>query len=240
MVKKFDIILLLGRPAAGKSEIIDFLKNLKLSERKKKFFISRIAEIDDFKFIWQRGQKDDRREKRGLERIDTEKIRIGGYIVKSNDIYKKLINDINKVFKKNYDNEEFFKKHTLFIEFSRGGKNGYAESLELLHTNILKRAVIYYVKVSYKEALRKNQRRYDPEKPDSILFHIVPLRVMRKYKTDDWEKLTKENPDYIKIKSYNIPYAVFENEPEKTNSPEKIEKELNRTITKLFENYKRR
>jgi len=238
MEKKFDIILFLGRPAAGKSEIIDFLKSLPLKERRKKYHIAQIYEIDDFKFIWARGEKDDRREKRGLERVDTNRIKVGGYIVKNKEIYKSLISDINREFKKRFD-EKFFRNNTLFIEFSRGGKDGYKKSLELLDKQILKRAVIYYVKVSYKESLRKNQRRYDPSKPDSILFHTVPLKVMKKYKIDDWENLTKDE-NFIEINKIKVPYAVFQNEPEKTNSPTKIKEELGRGIEKLFENYQKK
>lgn len=36
-IDKFDIIFLLGRPAAGKSEIIDFLLKLSDEERRKYF-----------------------------------------------------------------------------------------------------------------------------------------------------------------------------------------------------------
>ncbi len=235
--KKFDIILFLGRPAAGKSEVIDFLKKQKLKERKKIFHIGKIAEIDDFKFLWELGEKDDKREERGLPRKYTKKVKVGGYVLKERDAYKILIKKINQYFKKNFFNEEFFKNHTLFIEFSRGGRNGYKTSLELLDKNILKRAVIYYINVSYEEAVRKNKRRYDPSQPDSILFHTVPDEVMRRYKTDDWKKLTSKNPEFIEIKKIKIPYAVFENEPEKTDDPDKIRKELLRTIDKLFINY---
>ncbi len=233
MKKKLDIILFLGRPAAGKSEVIDFFKKLKLSERKKLYGISKIVEIDDFKFLWARGEKDDSREKRGKERLDTKKIKIGGYAVKSKETYKKLINDINNFFKKNYNSDDFFKKHTLFIEFSRGGRNAYKEALSLLNNNILKRAVIIYIYASYEEVLRKNKRRFDPSQPDSILHHIVPFSIMKQYKTDDFEKLSKDK-DFITVKNYNLPFIIFNNEPEKTDNPKKIKKELDKKISKLF------
>jgi hypothetical protein len=44
----FDILLLIARPAAGKSEIIDYLKNLPQDERRRRFHIGEFDEIDDF------------------------------------------------------------------------------------------------------------------------------------------------------------------------------------------------
>ncbi len=239
--EKFDIIIFLGRPAAGKSEVIDFFKHIKLKKRLKKYHIGNIVEIDDFKFLWARGEKDDAREKRGKERIDTKKIKIGGYAVKSKDIYRKLINDINKEFKKNYNSENFFNENTLFIEFSRGGKNAYKNALKLLDKKILNKSVIYYIYADYEEVLRKNKRRYDPSQPDSILHHIVPFSVMRQYKIDDFEELLKKDKvSSIEINKINIPYAIFNNMPEKTDNPKKIKKELKTSIDKLFELYKNR
>ncbi|MBN1898672.1 MAG: hypothetical protein JW827_07840 [Spirochaetes bacterium] len=236
MRDKFDIVLLLGRPAAGKSEIIDYLKKIDIEQRIEKFHIAHIVEIDDFKFIWKRGEMDDRREKMTKKRLDTLKIKIGGYVVKNNSVYKKLISDINTLFKEKYNTQFFFKRNTLFIEFSRGGTNGYKDSLSLLDRSLLSRTVIYYVNVSYEESLRKNKRRYDPDLEDSILFHTVPDRVMKKYRTDDWKKLSRQK-NVLTINRTKVPYAVFQNEPEKTNEPEKIKKELLRINNTLYKNY---
>lgn len=234
--KKFDIIIFLGRPAAGKSEVIDFLKRISFKERLEKYYMGSIAEMDDFKFLWQRGEKDDQNESRDLARQDTEKIDIGGYKVLSQHIYLKLIEDINQYYCKNYNSNQFFLENTLFIEFSRGGEKGYLNSLQRLDREILERAIIYYIDASYQEVIKKNKRRYDPDKPDSILHHIVPFEVMELYKTDDWYQLT-ENKEYIEINNIRIPYAVFHNEPEKTNDDIKIKNELLRTIDRLFIRY---
>jgi hypothetical protein len=47
----FDILLLIARPAAGKSEIIDYLKRTALEERVRRFHIGEFAEIDDFPML---------------------------------------------------------------------------------------------------------------------------------------------------------------------------------------------
>ena len=52
MEEIFDKIILLGRPASGKSEILDYLKRTNLEERKKRFHIGKMIEIDDFPMLW--------------------------------------------------------------------------------------------------------------------------------------------------------------------------------------------
>jgi len=49
--KTFDFIILIGRPAAGKSEVIDYLKKIPLKERINRFHIGEFSEIDDFTII---------------------------------------------------------------------------------------------------------------------------------------------------------------------------------------------
>ncbi len=55
------------------------------------------------------------------------------------------------------------------------------------------------------------------------------------YRTNDWASLEARDPHVLDVKGYKIPYAVFENEPEKTLDPEKIGQELERVVRKLSE-----
>ncbi|NMB87935.1 MAG: hypothetical protein GYA17_06225, partial [Chloroflexi bacterium] len=55
----FDALLLLARPAAGKSEIIRYLKNLSLEDRIRRFHVGDIREIDDFPMLWTWFEEDD-------------------------------------------------------------------------------------------------------------------------------------------------------------------------------------
>ncbi len=48
MKELFEKIILLGRPASGKSEIINYIKNTPEDERKSRFHIGKLVEIDDF------------------------------------------------------------------------------------------------------------------------------------------------------------------------------------------------
>ena len=59
----FDKIILLGRPASGKSEIIDYLKKSELEERKKRFHTGNLLDIDDFPMLWTWFEEDDLLEK---------------------------------------------------------------------------------------------------------------------------------------------------------------------------------
>ncbi len=46
------VLILNARPAAGKSEIIAFLHSLDETERRDRFHLGRIVEIDDFPMLW--------------------------------------------------------------------------------------------------------------------------------------------------------------------------------------------
>jgi hypothetical protein len=48
----FPILILLGRPASGKSEIIDFLTHTPLQERLGRFHIAELDILDDFPMLW--------------------------------------------------------------------------------------------------------------------------------------------------------------------------------------------
>jgi len=48
----FKSLIFIGRPASGKSEIIDYLAKCKPDMRRKRFRISEIDVIDDFPMLW--------------------------------------------------------------------------------------------------------------------------------------------------------------------------------------------
>ena len=48
----FEVLLLLARPGAGKSEVIDYLKKTPLEERIKRFRVGELREFDDFPILW--------------------------------------------------------------------------------------------------------------------------------------------------------------------------------------------
>ena len=73
------------------------------------------------------------------------------------------------------------------------------------------------VRVSFEESLRKNRRRFNPNKPYSILEHGLPdAKLERLYRLDDWDDLIRASPDCLTIRSQRVPYAVFENENDVT------------------------
>jgi hypothetical protein len=123
---------------------------------------------------------------------------------------------------------------TTLVEFARGGEKGIREALGYLHEEILKRAAVIYIRVSYEESVRKNRRRARKGEEDSILYHSLPDEKMDfYYKTNDWEAIESRDPSFVNVKGFKIPYAVFENEPERTLDPKLIGDELERVTQKL-------
>jgi len=67
----FDILLLIARPAAGKSEIIDYLKRTEPETRRQRFHIGRFGEIDDFPMLWTWFEEDAILAEMGRPRLHT-------------------------------------------------------------------------------------------------------------------------------------------------------------------------
>jgi hypothetical protein len=232
MNNTFDIIILIGRPAAGKSEIIDFLKHTPGEERAKRFHVNTFEEIDDFIYVWETFEVDDILSAHGKQRIWSDE----KYWFKDDFIWNLYIERINLVYRKKLAaNPSYHEQMTSIVEFARGGKNGFGEAFSYLHDDLLKRAGIIYINVSYDESVRKNRRRARPGQEHSILYHSLPDEKMEHYyKTNDWDSMTSNNPDFIAIKGHNVPYAVFENMPEKTDDPKKLGVELERVTSRLW------
>ncbi|NOY61127.1 MAG: hypothetical protein GXO75_19625, partial [Calditrichaeota bacterium] len=113
-----------------------------------------------------------------------------------------------------------------------------ASAFQHLSENVLQRAAILYVNVTFEESLRKNRRRFNPDKPDSILEHGLPdEKLERLYKEVDWEKVSSGDAEFLTIKGIKVPYVVFENMPEKTDDFSKLEPALEGSLAKLWRLY---
>ncbi|MGB2867300.1 MAG: hypothetical protein WBD36_02520 [Bacteroidota bacterium] len=232
MNNHFPVLIITGRPAAGKSEVMDFLKKTDAKTRESRFHIGDFEELDDFVYVWETFETDDILARHGKPRKWTDE----KYWFNDHFIWNLYIERINLEYRKKLArNPDYHDGKTTLIEFARGGENGISEAMSYLHEEVLKRAALIYIKVSYEESVRKNHRRAKKGMEDSILYHSLPDEKMEfYYKTNDWEKLAAKNPDFVEVKGFKVPYAVFENEPEKTLDPALIGKELERATAKLW------
>ena len=159
----FDVILLIGRPASGKSEIIDFLANQSDDTRRQRFHIARLEVCDDFPMLWAWFEEDDILSKKfGLPRLHSDE---DGYF-KFPELWHLLIERLSLDYGKLLRDDPSYHVHTTcMIEFSRGvSRGGYAKAFQHLSDEVLERAVIMYVRVPYEESLRKNRRRFNLNK----------------------------------------------------------------------------
>lgn len=229
----FPVIVLIGRPAAGKSEVIDFLKKTPVPERLKRFHIGEFTEIDDFPYIWEWFEEDDILERHGRERLHTRP----DYYFKDEFLWNVCIEKINLAFDRHVrDMPGFLKDHTAVVEFARGGENGFSEAFSYLSEDILKHAAIVYIRVSYEESCRRNHKRARKGLEDSILFHSLPDDKMEYYyKVNDWDRIAPGDEGILDIKGYQVPYSILSNEPEVTDDPVKLGAALEKTLGRLWE-----
>lgn len=237
MMNLFKKIILLGRPASGKSEIIHYLKNTPLEERKSRFHIGELIEVDDFPMLWTWFEEDAILEKIfNKPRLHSDK---EGYFLYEY-LWHLLIERISLDYKKSMrDIGNKAENVTHLIEFSRGTEHGgYKEAFKHLSEELLKDSAILYVNVTFEESLRKNRKRFNPDKPDSILEHGLPdEKLERLYKLFDWEEVTAGTTTHLNINGIDVPYVVFENMPSKTDDPALLGPALDDVIGKLWEIY---
>lgn len=213
MASIFPILILNARPAAGKSEITNYLQNIPLQERIERFHIGSLKVLDDFPMLWAWFEEDDLLEKEfDLPRLHSSPDRY----FKKEAFWYLLIRRLSLDFEKwHRDSTE---EGTVLIEFSRGSEHGgYRQAYQHLSDKILERASCLYVHVSFEESLRKNRKRFNPERPYSILEHALEDEKMRKlYLEDDWFDFAASDPNYLSVRNIQIPHAVFENEDDVT------------------------
>ncbi|MFC2026108.1 hypothetical protein ACFLUC_02820 [Chloroflexota bacterium] len=222
-----------GRPASGKSEIIDFLVNLPEDDRLQRFHIAKMDIIDDFPMVWTWFEEDDilrnELDKQGLHTDEQ------GYFT-HNYLWDLLIHRINLEYQKHLRDDPNYHTHsTSIIEFSRGSEHGgYQQAFNHLSESVLSSAGIFYVSVSFEESKRKNRLRFNPERPDSILEHSLPdEKLTRMYHSDDWTELCANSSDFLRAGKTNVPYVTFENGDDVTSGPpdqlaSRLESRLNR------------
>jgi hypothetical protein len=141
------------------------------------------------------------------------------------------------------DHPNYHDTHTAVIEFSRGSQHGgFQRAFEHLSEEVVERAAILYVNVSWEESLRKNRARFNPDRPDSVLEHGLSddkLEIL--YKGSDWKELSAGDPHFIDIQGVKVPYAVFENEDDvTTDRGEELGQRLEETLGTLWEIYRTR
>jgi hypothetical protein len=245
----FEILILNGRPAAGKSEILDFLKKTPLQERMRRFHVGEFEEFDDFPILWEAFEDDDLYEKHGKPRLIsngtfTYKGETNpGYTFKDQFYWNFLLMKLSRKYAKRVaENPNYHRTTTAIFEFARGSEHGgWREAYPNLSDDVLSKACTVYINVPWEESLRKNRKRHRPGKEDSILHHSLEDKKMEMlYKESDWDEFSKKDPKYLNVRNFKVPYVVFENMPDKTTDlPPELGPYLEETLGKLWTNKKR-
>ena len=237
----FDVLMLIARPAAGKSEIIHHLKNTPAALRQERFHVGRIDEIDDFPMLWTWFEEDDLLSQMGKPRLHSTE---DGYF-KGQHLWDVLIRRISLEYHKRLrDYPASSEPVTALVEFARGKEHGgFRQAFQHLSKELLERTAILYIDVSYQESLRKNRRRFNPNRPDSILEHgLSDEKMERLYAEVDWHELTQgKTSGYLTIQGIQTPYVVFENEDDVTTpGGEALNGRLQMTLENLWKLYEHR
>jgi hypothetical protein len=236
----FDIIVLIARPGAGKSEIIDYLKKSPIEERMERFHVGKFDEIDDFPMLWTWFEEDDLLAKMGQPRLHTTE----QGIFLHQHLWDLLIERIGLEYQKKLRNDPHYAEtFTTIVEFSRGSEHGgYRSAFAHLSPQMLEKMAVLYIDVTWEESLRKNRKRFNPNKPDSILEHsLEDWKLERLYKEVDWAEVSSRDPQYLTIQGTQVPYVVFDNADDVTTQRgAALGERLEQVLKKLWGLYKSR
>ena len=239
-MKHFPILILIGRPASGKSEIIDYLAHCEPEERLRRFHIAQMDVLDDFPMLWTWFEEDALLEKMGHPRLHSD--HQGFFLYQY--LWDLLIERIGLEYQKKLrDIADYDEQFTTIVEFSRGTEHGgYHSAFSHLSPQMLKKMAVLYIDVTWEESLRKNRKRSNPEKPDSILEHsLEDWKLERLYKEVDWSEVSKGNQQYLTIQGIQVPYVVFDNRDDVTTGRgAALGERLEQTLKKLWILYKDR
>ena len=232
----FDVLILIGRPASGKSEIIDLLMHTAPEARRRRFHVAGLDVLDDFPMLWAWFEEDRiLSERLGQPRLHTD---ADGYF-RYPYLWQLLIERLSLEHGKRLRDDPVLYAHTTtIVEFSRGSEHGgYAAAFPHLAGDLLRRAGVVYVNVSFKESLRKNRRRFNPERPDSILEHALSdEKLARLYGSDDWVTFSAGDSNFLTVGDIRLPYVVFENEDDvTTGKPDLLAARLQVVLGRLWE-----
>ena len=212
----FDVLILIARPAAGKSEIIHFLKNTPVDRRQERFHMGTIDEIDDFPMLWTWFEEDDLLAQLGHARLHTTPDGSFRWLYLWDVLIRRISLEYHKRLR---DHSASAQPVTTLVEFARGKQHGgFRRAFKHLSPELLSHAAILYINVSYAESLRKNRRRFNPARPDSILEHgLSDEKMQQLYAEVDWQELTRGKVEgYLTIQGILVPFVVFENEDDVT------------------------
>jgi hypothetical protein len=233
----FDVLLLIARPGAGKSEVIDYLKSMPAEERLGRLHIGQLDEIDDFPMLWAWMEEDHLLEQMGHPRLHTDR---EGYFL-HHYLWDLLIERIGLEYQKRQRSApEADGSTTTIVEFSRGREHGgYRSAFAHLLPEMLNRMAVLYIDVSWDESLRKNRKRFIPDKADSILYHSLPdAKLERLYREVDWPEVTDGDPQYLSIQGIRVPYVVLDNSDDVTTARgEALGARLEVNLERLWELY---
>jgi len=165
--------------------------------------------LDDFPMLWAWFEEDAILEQMGHARLHSTPDGYFSGIHLWNVLIRRLCLEYDKVRAGD---------STVIIEFSRGSEHGgYREALGQLSGSVLGKAAALYVRVSLQDSLRQNRRRFNPDKPHSILEHgLSDDKMDRLYRLDDWDGLDRADPDHLLVQGRRIPAVIFENEDDVT------------------------
>lgn len=205
--KPFSYAFLLGRPGCGKSAIHRLLTRF-LGAGDSRFTQER---VDDFPVLQE------------ILAADTDfqrhYLKDGGFAITDFTV----ADDALKLLSRKVQ-EKKREHHLIFIEWARPD---YTAALRNFDPAVLEESIIFYVRCSFDECLRRNRARFENRTSENLDDHIVPEELMRSWYLDDnYEALWLRDPAALRAAAPTEIYVVDNDQP----GLERLERDVQRVV----------
>lgn len=205
--KQFYYAFLLGRPGCGKSAIHRLLTRF-LAEGDPAFTQER---VDDFPVLKEILAADT-----GFKR---HYLKDGGFAITDFTV----ADDALKLLSRKVQ-EQKREHHLIFIEWARPD---YTAALRNFDRAVLDESVIFHVRCSFDECLRRNRARFENRTSENLDDHIVPEDLMRSWYTEDnFETLWLRDPAALERAAPTEIYVIDNDRP----GLDRLEREVRRIV----------
>jgi adenylate kinase family enzyme len=194
---KYNYVFFLGRPGCGKSAIYRHLEQRILDSSQ----ATTVERVDDFPKVWAMLQRDDALEDEGEQRLYSERIAEGDYILTTCEVLDDILGEVSADVL-TIDKPD----HLIVVEFARPN---YVSAIQNFDRRILARSLVVYMEVSFETCWARNVARHEATLAEGGDDHLVCRETMEDlYLHDDQHALVR----YLQEQA--IPVLVIDNEAE--------------------------
>ena len=228
----FPVLLLLGRPAAGKSAVIELLRSCPAEERLRRFHVAAVEVLEERRYLLDSLESDEIMSRHGKPRLFTD----GSGLLLDDFLWDYFIEKMNcELHRRLAADPELLSRGTVLVELCRGGHGAYGHALTVLDPALTGRAPVLYLDIPFEGSSRRWRQRLRQEQVSGGT-PAPPAELSCLFRFDGWEQLSANDPSHLACPAADrIPYTVLRVEPEEEGELLPLDVRLEEACRRLWE-----